>query len=88
MNPSRLVSGVFNSYAATDKFYPGDKWDRGYLRGNFRQLQHLKKKHPHLKNMVTDVLIGDVFDDKVDILWPLMDELRAEVAAERKAMAV
>ena len=35
-----------DSYAATDKFYPGDKWDRGYLRGNFRQLQHLKKKHP------------------------------------------
>ena len=43
----------------------------------------------HLKNMVTDVLIGDVFNDKVDILWPLMDELRAEVAAEKtKAMAV
>lgn len=46
------------------------------------------RKHPHLKNMVTDVLIGDVFTDRVDILWPLMDELRAEVAAERKAVAV
>jgi flavin-dependent dehydrogenase len=41
------------------------------------------KKHPHLKGMVTDVLIGDVFTDRVDVLWPLMDELRAEVAAER-----
>jgi Tryptophan halogenase len=47
------------------------------------------KKHPHLKGHVTDVLIGDVFKDDVDVLWPLMDELRAEVAAERsKAMAV
>jgi hypothetical protein len=46
------------------------------------------RKHPDLKNMVTDVLIGDVFTDRVDILWPLMDELRAEVAAEKKAMKV
>ena len=36
------------------------------------------KKHPHLKGIVTDVLIGDVFKDDVDVLWPLMDELRQE----------
>ena len=36
------------------------------------------RKHPHLKGLVTDVLIGDVFKDEVDVLWPLMDELRAE----------
>ena len=36
------------------------------------------KKHPHLKGLVTDVLIGDVFKDEVDQLWPLMDELRGE----------
>lgn len=36
------------------------------------------KQHPHLKGLVTDVLIGDVFKDEVDVLWPLMDELRAE----------
>jgi flavin-dependent dehydrogenase len=47
------------------------------------------KKHPHLKGFVTDVLIGDVFNDDVDVLWPLMDELRAEVAGEKaKALAV
>ena len=47
------------------------------------------KKHPHLKGLVTDVLIGDVFKDEVDVLWPLMDELRAEVAAEKgEAIAV
>ncbi len=36
------------------------------------------RKHPHLKGYVTDVLIGDVFKDEVDVLWPLMDEMRAE----------
>jgi hypothetical protein len=36
------------------------------------------KKHPHLKGFVTDVLIGDLFKDDVDVLWPLMDEMRAE----------
>lgn len=36
------------------------------------------KKHPHLKGLVTDVLIGEVFKDEVDVLWPLMDEMRAE----------
>ena len=36
------------------------------------------KQHPHLKGLVTDVLIGDVFKDDVDVLWPLMDELRVE----------
>ena len=43
------------------------------------------KKHPDLKGFVTDVLIGDVFKDDVDVLWPLMDELRAEVDAEKAA---
>ncbi len=39
------------------------------------------KRHPHLKGFVTDILIGDIFKDDVDILWPLMDEMRAETAA-------
>jgi flavin-dependent dehydrogenase len=36
------------------------------------------KRHPNLKDQVTDVLIGDLFKDDVDVLWPLMDEMRAE----------
>lgn len=36
------------------------------------------KQHPDKKGLVTDVLIGDVFKDEVDVLWPLMDELREE----------
>lgn len=43
---------VFDAYAATDKFYPGDKWDKDYLRGNFRQLQNLKARHKHLKTLI------------------------------------
>ena len=39
------------------------------------------KRHPHLKGFVTDVLIGDIFKDDVDVLWPLMDEMRAESTA-------
>jgi flavin-dependent dehydrogenase len=34
------------------------------------------KQRPHLKDRVTDVLIGDVFDAKVDVLWPLMDAMQ------------
>jgi flavin-dependent dehydrogenase len=43
------------------------------------------RKYPHLKGLVTDVLIGDLFKDDVDVLWPLMDEMRA--AREQTATA-
>jgi chitinase len=44
---------LVDSYAAIDKFYPGDRWDAGFLRGNLHQLQLLKKKHPHLKTLIS-----------------------------------
>lgn len=43
------------------------------------------KKHPDLKGYVTDVLIGDVFKPDVDVLWPLIDQMRAEQAAAKPA---
>ncbi|HEX4592304.1 MAG TPA: NAD(P)/FAD-dependent oxidoreductase [Gemmataceae bacterium] len=46
------------------------------------------KQYPHLKDRVTDVLIGDVFDDKVDVLWPLMDAMRTAPPTESAAHAV
>lgn len=73
------------------------KWEPGFVQGMERMRRlvcefydgfsfgRFVKKHPHLKNLVTDVLIGDVFKDEVDVLWPLMDELRREIAAERSA---
>lgn len=42
---------LFDSYAAIDKFYPGDNWNEP-LRGNFKQLKLLKEKHPHLKTLI------------------------------------
>jgi flavin-dependent dehydrogenase len=66
------------------------KWEGPFLKGvdRIRRLVceyydgmsfgRFVRKHPHLKGIVTDVLIGDVFKDEVDVLWPLMDEVRAE----------
>ena len=66
------------------------KWEHPYLQGMNRirrlvcefydglSFGRFIRKHPHLKGLVTDVLIGDVFKDEVDVLWPLMDELRIE----------
>ncbi|QDU26927.1 hypothetical protein ETAA8_20110 [Anatilimnocola aggregata] len=39
------------------------------------------KKHPHLKGHLTDLLIGDLFEDKVDDVIEPMNEMRAEKAA-------
>src|SRR5204863_10159183 len=39
------------------------------------------RKHPHLKDLVTNLLIGDLFKDEVDAVWAPMDEMRREMAA-------
>ncbi len=41
----------------------------GFSFGNF------VKKYPHLKGKVTDLLIGDLFTDKVDVVWEPMESL-------------
>jgi flavin-dependent dehydrogenase len=46
------------------------------------------KKHPQLKGHLTDLLIGDLFDEKVDDVVAPMDEMRAETAAYKAAVAV
>ena len=45
------------------------------------------KGHPHLKGHLTDLLIGNLFNDHVGEVFPLMDELKASIAAERAATA-
>lgn len=42
---------VYDSYAATEKAFPGDTWDQP-LRGNFNQLLKLKEANPHLRTMI------------------------------------
>lgn len=39
------------------------------------------KQNPHLKGHLTDMLIGDLFDDHVDELIPPLDRMKAEMAA-------
>lgn len=39
-------------YADTEKFYTGDSWAVGALRGSFRRMQVLKTKHAHLKTLI------------------------------------
>jgi len=43
---------LFDSFAATERTYPGDTWDQP-LRGNFNQLIKLKQQHPHLATMIS-----------------------------------
>jgi flavin-dependent dehydrogenase len=43
------------------------------------------KRHPHLKGHLTDLLIGDLFEDKVDAVVAPMNEMRAEKAAATAA---
>lgn len=40
-------------YADIDRFYPGDSWDTGALRGSFHQLQLLEEAHPHLTTLLS-----------------------------------
>lgn len=39
------------------------------------------KQHPHLKGHLTDMLIGDLFDDHVDELIEPLDRMKAEMSA-------
>ena len=47
----------------------------GFSFGRFVQ------KHPHLKGHLTDLLIGDLFQDRVDEVIAPMDEMRVAMAA-------
>jgi flavin-dependent dehydrogenase len=41
----------------------------------------LVRKHPDKKHLITDILIGNLFNEEVDDLWPLIEELKAEELA-------
>jgi flavin-dependent dehydrogenase len=67
------------------------KWEAPFIQGMDRMRRlvwefyegfsfgRFVRKYPHLKGVVTDVLIGDLFKDSIDDLWGPMDELRAEM---------
>lgn len=41
------------------------------------------KRHPHLKGPLTDLLIGDMFREEVDVIVAPMDQMRAELQREK-----
>jgi flavin-dependent dehydrogenase len=41
----------------------------------------LVRRYPEKKHLITDVLVGNLFKDEVDDLWPLVEELQAEEMA-------
>ena len=65
------------------------KWEAGYVRGMERMRRlvceyydgfsfgRFVHKNPHLKGLLTDLLIGDLFEDKVDAVWGPLDARRA-----------
>jgi flavin-dependent dehydrogenase len=62
-----FVAGIKRVRRLVCEFYDGFSFGR------------FVRQYPHLKGLVTDVLIGDVFKDDVDVLWPLMDGVRKEL---------
>ena len=73
------------------------RWEPEYVRGMERMRRlvcafydglsfgKLVRRHPDKKSLITDLLVGKLFDESVDALWPCIDELEAE---ERQAMLV
>ena len=43
----------------------------------------LVRRYPDKKGLITDILIGNLFHESVDELWPLIDELKGEDAHDR-----
>jgi flavin-dependent dehydrogenase len=39
------------------------------------------RKHSDRKGLITDVLIGDLFKEDIDALWPFLDDLKADQSA-------
>src|SRR5262249_38262044 len=71
------------------------RWEKAFAQGMERMRKlvvafydglsfgKLVRRHPDKKGLITDVLIGNLFKDEVDDLWPLIDHLQAEEAAAK-----
>ena len=69
-------------------------WEKGFVQGMDRMRRlvvefyeglnfgRLVRRNPDKKGLITDVLIGNLFKDDVDELWPLIDAMRADDAAK------
>jgi flavin-dependent dehydrogenase len=74
-------------------------WEKNYVDGMERMRKlvcafydglnfgKLVRRNPDKKGLITDVLIGNLFYDGVDELWPLIEELKQEEMAEMAEMS-
>ena len=70
------------------------KWEPGYFQGMDRMRRlvceyydgfnfgRFVRRHPEHKGTITDLLIGDLFKDSVDEVFPLIDAMKAEGAMQ------
>lgn len=75
------------------------KWEPAYVQGMMRMRRlvcayydgfsfgRFVRRFPHLKGLVTDLLIGDLFKDEVDQVWPAMEQVWEEVRQPELAVA-
>ena len=75
------------------------QWEPGFVQGLERMRRlvcayydgfsfgRFVKRFPHLKGLVTDLLIGDLFKDEVDQVWPAMEQVWEEVRQPEMAGA-
>ena len=73
-------------------------WEQEYVKGMNRMRRlvcafydglsfgRLVKRNPDKKGLITDVLVGDLFKQEIDELWPLIDELKAIEASEAETI--
>lgn len=69
-------------------------WGPGYLAGMDRMKKLVRafydglnfgqvvRRHAESKSLITDILIGDLFNERIDSLWPLLAEAEAVAAAK------
>jgi flavin-dependent dehydrogenase len=97
---SMAADAVVDGLAKGDTSEPQlRRWEAPYTRGMDRMRRlvcefydglnfgRLIRRHPDKKGLVTDVLIGNIFKDDVDELWPLIDAMRADDARVSTAKA-
>ena len=68
------------------------RWEADYVRGMERMRRlvcayydgfsfgRFVRQYPHLKGHLTDLLIGDLFKESLDEVWPAMESIQAQAA--------
>jgi flavin-dependent dehydrogenase len=89
-----VVEGLANGDTSAAQL---GKWEPDFVKGMNRMralvvayyegfsFGRFVKRYPHLKGAVTDLLIGDLFKDELDETLRLVEEMRAEMAAQQVA---